>query len=137
MSLPKWDDIEFVDGFNKEELTSMMNRSTMSNVLRDFSRTHYHNGNIGIIKIFESMEAGLPLICSDVPVYRRIWEEYKFGMLVDPKNPDQIAAAINYLVEHKEEAYRMGQEGRRAVIEKYNSEVVSKEYVKIINSLNI
>ena len=107
----------------------------MSNVLRDFSKTHYHNGNIGIIKIFESMEAGLPLICSDVPVYRRIWEEYKFGMLVDPTNPDQIADAINYLIENKEEAYKMGQEGRRAVIEKYNCDVVSKEYAEIINSL--
>lgn len=135
MQLPKWKDIEFIDGFNKEELDDLMGSSTISNVLRDFSMTHYHNGNIGIIKVFESMEAGLPLICSDVPVYRKIWDEYKFGMLVDPKNSDQIAEAINYLVENKEEAYRMGQEGRRAVIEKFNCDVVSKEYVEIINNL--
>lgn len=135
MSLPKWKDVEFVDGFNREELDGFMANSTISNVLRDFSKTHFHNGNIGIIKIFESMEAGLPLICSDVPVYRKIWEEYKFGMLVDPTNSDQIAEAINYLVQNKEEAYKMGQEGRRAVIEKYNCEVVSKEYVDIINGL--
>ena len=135
MQLPKWKDVEFVNGFKKEELDGLMGKSTISNVLRDFSMTHYHNGNIGIIKVFESMEAGLPLICSDVPVYRKIWDEYKFGMLVDPKNPDQIADAINYLVENKEEAYKMGQEGRRAVIEKYNCDVVSKEYVEIINSL--
>lgn len=137
MQFPKWKDVEFIDGFNKEELDGFMARSTISNVLRDFSQTHFHNGNIGIIKIFESMEAGLPLICSDVPVYRKIWEEYKFGMLIDPKNPDQIAEAINYLVQHKEEAYRMGQEGRRAVIEKFNCDVVSKEYVDVINSLFI
>lgn len=135
MQYPAWRNVEFIDGFNKEELVGMMAQSTISNVLRDFSMTHYHNGNIGIIKVFESMEAGLPLLCSDVPVYRKIWEEYKFGMLVDPKNPDQIAEAINYMVEHKEEAYKMGQEGRRAVIEKYNCEVVSKEYVAIINNL--
>lgn len=135
MQFPKWKDVEFVNGFNKEELGDMMCRSTISNVLRDFSKTHYHNGNIGIIKIFESMEAGLPLICSDVPVYRKIWEEYKFGILVNPTDVNQIAEAINYLVEHKEEAYKMGQEGRRAVIEKYNCDVISKEYVEIINSL--
>ncbi len=135
MQYPKWKDVEFIDGFRKEELNNLMGRSTMSNVLRDFSKTHYHNGNIGIIKIFESMEAGLPLICSDVPVYRKIWNEYKFGMLVDPTNPDQIADAINYLAQNKEEAYKMGQEGRRAVIEKYNCDIVSKEYVDIINSL--
>lgn len=132
---PKWKDVEFVNGFNPSELNDLMGRSTMSNVLRDFSKTHYHNGNIGIIKIFESMEAGLPLICSDVPVYRKIWEKYKFGILVDPTNPDQIAEAINYMVQNKEEAYKMGQEGRRAVIEKYNCDVVSKEYVEIIENL--
>lgn len=135
MNLPRWKDVEFIDGFNREELDDLMGKSTISNVLRDFSTTHFHNGNIGIIKIFESMEAGLPLICSDVPVYRKIWEEYKFGVLVDPKNPDQIADAINYLAQNREEAYNMGQEGRRAVIEKYNCDVVSKEYVRIINSL--
>ncbi len=135
MQLPKWKDVEFVNGFKKEELDGLMGKSTISNVLRDFSMTHFHNGNIGIIKVFESMEAGLPLICSDVPVYRKIWEEYKFGMLVDPKDSDQIADAINYLIENKEEAYKMGQEGRRAVIEKYNSDEVSKEYVNIIDGL--
>lgn len=135
MTYPKWNDVEFIDGFKKEELNDLMGRSTISNVLRDFSTTHYHIGNIGIIKIFESMEAGLPLICSDVPVYRKIWEEYKFGILVDPTNSDQIAEAINYLTQNKEEAYKMGQEGRRAVIEKFNFDVVSKEYVEIINSL--
>ncbi len=137
MTYPKWNDVEFIDGFKKEELNDLMGRSTISNVLRDFSTTHYHIGNIGIIKIFESMEAGLPLICSDVPVYRKIWEEYKFGILVDPTNSDQIAEAINYLTQNKEEAYKMGQEGRRAVIEKFNFDVVSKEYVEIINSLYI
>ena len=135
MKFPKWSEVEFIDGFDPKELDAFLSRSTMSNVMRDFSKTHFHNGNIGIIKIFESMEAGLPLICSDVPVYRKIWEEYKFGVLVDPTNPDQIAEAINYLKNNKEEAYKMGQEGRRAVIEKFNCEVVSKEYVSIINGI--
>lgn len=135
MQSPMWKDVEFVNGFKIDELGDLMGKSTISNVLRDFSKTHYHNGNVGIIKIFESMEAGLPLICSDVPVYRKIWEDYKFGVLVDPTNSDQIAGAINYLVQNKAEAYNMGQEGRRAVIERYNCDVVSKEYIEIINSL--
>ena len=85
--------------------------------------------------MFESMEAGLPLICPDVPVYREIWNNYKFGILVEPTNVEQIEEAIRYLVEHKEEAYQMGQEGRRAVIEKYSWDVVGKEYAQIIINL--
>lgn len=135
MSMPKWKDVEFVNGFSIDELPGMLKRSTISNILRDFSQTHYHQGNIGVIKMFESMEAGLPLICPDVPVYREIWNNYKFGILVDPTNVQQIEDAVRYLVEHKEEAYQMGQEGRRAVIEKFSWDVVGKEYAEIIGSL--
>jgi glycosyltransferase involved in cell wall biosynthesis len=135
MNMPKWKDVEFVNGFAIDELPGMLNRSTISNILRDFSQTHYHQGNIGVIKMFESMEAGLPLICPDVPVYREIWNNYKFGILVEPTNVKQIEDAIRYLVEHKEEAYQMGQEGRRAVMEKYSWDVVGKEYAEIIENL--
>lgn len=130
-----WKDVEFIDGFEHEELASFFNKSTICNVLRDFSNTPSPNGSLGIIKMFESMEAALPIICSDVPVYRKLMEEYKCGILVDPKNSDQIAEAINYLITHKEEAYRMGQEGRRAVVEKYSWDALSKEYLRIVNGL--
>jgi glycosyltransferase involved in cell wall biosynthesis len=135
MHMPKWKDVEFVNGFAIDELPGMLNRSTISNILRDFSQTHYHQGNIGVIKMFESMEAALPLICPDVPVYREIWNKYKFGILVEPTDVKQIEDAIRYLVEHKEEAYQMGQEGRRAVIEKFSWDVVGNEYAEIIGHL--
>ena len=81
------------------------------------------------------MEAALPIICSDVPLYREIMNEYKCGILVDPTNSDEIANAIKYLIEHKKEAYKMGQEGRRAVIEKYSWNALSKEYISIVNNI--
>ena len=132
---PKWKDVEFINGFKHEELSSFFKRSTMCNVLRDFSRTESPNGSMGIIKLFESMEAALPIICSDVPVYREMMNKYKCGLLVDPKNSDQIAEAIKYLVEHKEEAWHMGQEGRRAVIEEYSWDAQSKKYLEIVSGL--
>ena len=135
ISMPKWKDVEFIDGFKIEELPQLLSRATMSNVLRDFTKTNAPNGSLGIIKIFESMEAALPIICSNVPVYREIMDEYKCGILVDPTNSDEIANAIKYLTEHKKEAYKMGQEGRRAVIEKYSWDARSKEYVSIVNNI--
>lgn len=132
---PKWKDVEFINGFKHEELTAFFERSTISNVLRDFSKTETPNGSMGIIKLFESMEAALPIICSDVPVYQEMMKKYKCGILVDPTNSDQIAEAIKYLVEHKEEAWQMGQEGRKAVKEEYSWDAQSKKYMEIINGL--
>ena len=136
MNMPEWKNVEFVDGFKHPELAFFIKRSTISNVLRDFSvYSEGNSGSFGIIKIFESMEAALPIICSDMPIYRDIMKEYKCGILVDPLNEDEIRNAIEYLVTHKEEAWRMGQEGRRAVIEKYSWDALSKKYLGIINGL--
>ena len=135
-NMPEWKEVDFIEGFKHEELDSFIASSTISNVLRDFSAYPMEkSGSFGIIKIFESMEAALPIICSDMPIYRDIMKEYKCGILVDPLNETQIRDAIQYLVTHKEEAWRMGQEGRRAVIEKYSWDVLSLKFLSIINNL--
>lgn len=136
MNMPEWKSVEFIEGFKHEELEGFINRSTISNVVRDFSVYPMEkSGSFGIIKVFESMEAALPIICSDMPIYRDIMKEYKCGILVDPLNKDQIRDAIEYLVTHKEEAWRMGQEGRRAVIEKYSWDALSVKYLEIVNGM--
>lgn len=136
INMPEWKKVEFIEGFKHEELEGFMKSSTISNVLRDFSAYPMEkSGSFGIIKIFESMEAALPIICADMPIYRDIMKEYKCGILVDPLNEQQIHEAIQYLVTHKEEAWRMGQEGRRAVIEKYSWDVLSITFLKIVNGL--
>jgi len=66
------------------------------------------------------MAAGLPVIASDIPLWKRIIEENKCGICVDPFNPKAIADAINYIVSHPKESEEMGVNGRRAVMEKYN-----------------
>ena len=81
------------------------------------------------------MEAGLPIICSNVPVYQKLLSEYPCGLLVDVNDSKQIEDAVRYLIEHKEEAYKMGQIGRKAVIEKYSWDALSSKYIGIIESI--
>lgn len=71
-------------------------------------------------KMFEYMSAGVPVIASHFPLWRDIIEGNQCGLCVDPLQPEQIAAAIDYLVSHPDEARRMGGNGRRAVMERYN-----------------
>ena len=132
---PYWKRVEFINKFHMTELSNMLSRSTISNVVRDFEETGYKTGSYGIIKLFESMEAGLPIICSDVQVYRDIFKEYPCGILVNPNSTEDIRVAINYLITNKKEAYLMGQNGRKAVIEKYNWNKESEKLISIVNKL--
>ena len=72
------------------------------------------------IKMFEYMAAGIPVIASDFPLWRRIVEESDCGYCVDPLDPGAIAAAIARLAGNRDEARRLGSNGRAAVIDRYN-----------------
>lgn len=130
--LPYWKKVEFIDGFDLKDLKNIFAKSTMANVFRDFGG---NDGSLGVIKIFECMEAALPVLLADVPLYRSMVEKYHCGICVNPNDAQQIEDAIRFLVEHKKEAYQMGQNGRRAVLEEYNWENQARNYIKIINSL--
>ncbi|MDD3932308.1 glycosyltransferase family 4 protein [Methanoculleus sp. UBA303] len=81
----------------------------------------YYNISIGLPnKLFDYMLLGLPVIASDLPEIQSVVDRADCGVLVDPGSVSDIADAITYLFDHPEEARRMGESGRRAVLETYN-----------------
>ncbi len=82
-------------------------------------------------KLFEYMLAEIPVIASDFPLYREVVQPSQCGLLVDPTRPQAIAEALEHLVEHPEQARRMGANGRRAVRDEYNWETQSAKLLHI------
>ena len=62
-------------------------------------------------------------------------EKYHCGICVDPHSVEDFKNAIEYLLTHKKEAYEMGQNGRRAVIEEFSWDSQAKGYLKVMNAL--
>lgn len=72
------------------------------------------------IKMFEYMSAGIPVIASDFDLWKKIVVGSGCGLCVNPLDPVAIASAIDYMVSHPDEARTMGENGRRAVLSRYN-----------------
>nr|WP_303715908.1 glycosyltransferase family 4 protein [Methanoculleus marisnigri] len=97
----------------------------------------YYNAYIGLPnKLFDYMLCGLPVVASDFPEIRKVVGGAECGVLVDPTDPDAIAEAIVYLLENPDEARRMGENGRRAVEERYNWGKEEVRLLSLYRSLN-
>jgi glycosyltransferase involved in cell wall biosynthesis len=85
-------------------------------------------------KLFEYMSAGLPIIYSNFPHWQSLIDGC--GMPVEPENPEAIGEAIKYLLDHPQEAFEMGAQGRRAVHEYYNWGNEEKSLLMLYEQLN-
>ena len=72
------------------------------------------------VKLFEYMAAGVPVIASDFPRWRALVDGC--AVFVDPSDPQAVADAITWVLEHPDEADELGARGREAVRTTYNWE---------------
>ncbi len=89
------------------------------------------------VKMFEYMSAGIPVIASDFPLLRKIIDEHQCGLYVNPMDPGQIAEAIEYLVENRDIAQEMGNNGMRAIHTKYNWPIEKEKLVSLYTKLSL
>lgn len=87
------------------------------------------------IKMFEYMAAGLPVISSNIPLWKEIIEDAKCGICVNPFDSKEIGQAIEYIINNPIIAKEMGQNGKKAVLEKYNWEAEEKKLFKIYEGI--
>ena len=73
-----------------------------------------------LTKFFEYMTAGIPIICSNFPVWQKFIDRYRCGLTVDPNNPEEWEQAINYLKNYPDERQEMIANGRRAIKNELN-----------------
>jgi glycosyltransferase involved in cell wall biosynthesis len=126
------DNIRYLGILNRKEVKSLFNQS-IAGIVTFLPEPNHINAQPN--KMFEYMSAGLPVICSNFPLWKEIIEKHDCGICVDPKDPKAIADAINYLIDHPEAAERMGRNGRKAVETEYNWETESKKLIKAYNDL--
>ena len=83
------------------------------------------------VSILEAMAVGKPVIASEVGGIPEIMVHQKNGLLVKPNDPVELANAISYMLNNKEEARRMGSEGVKLISEKFRLEIVVDELEKM------
>lgn len=118
-SMPGWRKVDFRGWLDRGEIAQLLRQARAGLVVLHPLPNYLESWPI---KLFEYMAAGVPVIASDFPLWREIVEGADCGLLVDARNPMEMARAMQWMLDHPEESRSMGERGRRAVEERYNWE---------------
>ena len=115
--LPGWKRVEYLGILDRAEIAAVLGSVQAGLVVEKPEPNHLQSRPI---KMFEYMSAGIPVVASDFPLWRKIIGNAGCGLIVDPLSPRAISQAIEYVLTHSEEAQAMGCRGRQAVEHQYN-----------------
>lgn len=119
-----------------EEVRNVMKFSTVGMALCQYSlNSGGKRGTLGNTKLFEYLEASLPVICTDFELWQEIITEYKCGVCVEPNDIVAISNAINFFLKNPKETESMGQKGWAAVKECYNWEEEEKHLLNLYDQI--
>jgi len=131
-SLSGWKNVRYLGYLSPEKVYSYLKKANIGLVTLHPQENYLTNLPV---KAFEYMACSLPMVMSDFPYWRNVFEGT--AVFVDPENPVAIAEAVQYLLDHPDEAKRLGKNGRQLIERKYSWEKESQKlltfYDRILN----
>ncbi len=127
-----WDRVNELGFLNREDVAQVLSRSK-AGIVTFYPLLNHIDAQPN--KMFEYMSAGVPIITSNFKFWKEIVEGNNCGICVNPLNPQSIADAINYILAHPDEAQKMGENGKKSVLEKYNWDNEKKKLFEIYKEL--
>ena len=127
-----WSRVEFVGWKNRQQIARLLSISRAGLVILHPTPAYQQAWPV---KLFEYMAAGIPVIASDFPLWRGIVAEAGCGLLVDPRDPQAVADAIRWILEHPREAEAMGARGREAVVRRYNWNLEAQRLIEFYSKM--
>lgn len=132
--MKEYNNIKYLGYLNKKEIYDLFNKVNIG-MCTLLGVGQYNKGDNLPTKVYEYMLGGLPVILSDFSYNRRMIENYKFGVVVNPDSINEIANIINLLLSNKSESTEMGKRGRKVVLEKYNWNKEKKKLLSLYDKL--
>lgn len=111
-----------------DKLEKIYEESAIGMVLLKYSINYnYKEGSLGVIKIFEMMSKGIPVVCTDFDIWKNIIDRYKCGIYVNPENKDEIKSAILKFLSNPKMLEIYGKNARKAIERKFNWQLEEKK----------
>jgi glycosyltransferase involved in cell wall biosynthesis len=113
--------VNFTENINDDELVKYYNRCDI------FVLPSKNRGEAFGLVLLEAMSCGKPIIASDLPGVRSVFENGRQGLLAKPGDDQDLAQKLEIIFSDKKKAEEMGLQGKKLVEEKYTWENIGKK----------
>lgn len=120
------DKVKFLGKVSDEELPGVYQQTDLF-ILPSINK----NEAFGLV-LLEAMASGVPVIASNLPGVRTVFQNGKQGLLCNPGDVNDLKNKIEEILSNDKKRVEMGQEARKLALEKYSWREVSKRLNKII-----
>ncbi len=117
-------DVTFLPDFNKQSRVEFLQRLSLMCVPMVC-------GEAFGMYLLEGLTAGVPFVQPDCGAYPELAKITGGGALFDPNDPDTLVDVLYSLLRQPEKLQKMGEKGRRVVMDKFGIEVMAEEMVKV------
>jgi glycosyltransferase involved in cell wall biosynthesis len=85
--------------------------------------------------LIEAMFTGCAIVASDIPVHRETIRAGETGLLVPVGKPDELASSVSWLLNHPEEATRMGRLAQQDALKRFHINRIAQQHEEIYADL--
>ena len=131
-NLPGWKKVKFLGFLGRNEIIELLQKASVGFVTL-YPTINYKDALP--VKMFEYMLAGVPVIASDIDLWRKIIENESCGLVTNPYDVDEIYSKVKKIMNNDDIAQKFAKNGREAILKKYNWNNESKKLIELYKKI--
>lgn len=118
--------INFLGKLDDEKLVEIYQSSHL------FILPSINKGEAFGLVLLEAMASGCPVIATNLPGVRKVFKNGKQGMLVEPKNIQDLKEKISIILKNEKLRKAMSKNARQWIVEKYSWDKLGNRLIKLL-----
>jgi len=118
------DDVDFHPNVSRDEKIRLLKTLTVFSVPATYGEA------FGLF-VIEAMAAGIPVVQPDHAAFPELIETTGGGTLCQPDDPASLADGLEQLLVNRDQARRLGHQGRRAVFERFDDQHMAQAVLSV------
>ena len=136
-NIRSWEKVTHHGVLPHEQVGAILHTCAAGLAIVDYSDNSFGKiGTLGNTKLFEYMNAGIPVICTDFLLWKNIIEKWNCGICIPPRDPVSLQEAMRFMINNPDRAKEMGANGRRAVLEEFNWGIEEKKLLALYRKVS-